>query len=91
LRRFEPLLDENGQEISVDDDIKPTKGRLSKMQQEEEEAKNEKIPLDAVNADTATYVLPGQLVERFADEVNDAIGLQVREESFRSAPSASSR
>ena len=36
---FEPLLDENGEEINVEDEVKPTKGRLNKKQQEEEEAK----------------------------------------------------
>lgn len=36
---FEPLLDENGEEVDVDDDIKPVKGRGGKKQQEEEEAK----------------------------------------------------
>lgn len=36
---FEPLLDENGEEVDVEDDPPPVKGRGGKKQQEEEEAK----------------------------------------------------
>jgi hypothetical protein len=36
---FEPLLDENGEEVDVEDDLPPVKGRGGKKQQEEEESK----------------------------------------------------